>query len=118
MREKLASHTKHCCKVPMIKDGVKAIKHFSNKGIKTNCTLVFSPVSTVGSQRCNYITVYCRLDDNCNDGVELVRQIINTYNYYEFRLRFSSINKTFNAYQLHGSRCDVVTCPLMQLWAA
>ncbi|NLK15411.1 MAG: fructose-6-phosphate aldolase [Bacteroidales bacterium] len=116
--EKLASlHKNIVVKVPMIKDGVKAIKHFSNKGIKTNCTLVFSPGQALLAAKAGatYVSPFIgRLDDNCTDGVELVRQIVNTYNYYEFptQVLAASIRHSMHIISCMEAGADVVTCPL------
>jgi transaldolase len=101
----------------MIKDGVKAIKHFSNKGIKTNCTLVFSPGQALLAAKAGatYVSPFIgRLDDNCTDGVELVRQIVNTYNYYEFptQVLAASIRHSMHIISCMEAGADVVTCPL------
>ena len=116
--EKLASlHKNIVVKVPMIKDGVKAIKHFSNKGIKTNCTLVFSPGQALLAAKAGatYVSPFIgRLDDNCTDGVDLVRQIVNTYNYYEFptQVLAASIRHSMHIISCMEAGADVVTCPL------
>jgi len=116
--EKLASlHKNIVVKVPMIKDGVKAIKYFSNKGIKTNCTLVFSPGQALLAAKAGatYVSPFIgRLDDNCTDGVELVRQIVNTYNYYEFptQVLAASIRHSMHIINCMEAGADVVTCPL------
>ncbi|HPW67518.1 MAG TPA: fructose-6-phosphate aldolase [Salinivirgaceae bacterium] len=116
--EKLASlHKNIVVKVPMIKDGIKAIKYFSNKGIKTNCTLVFSPGQALLAAKAGatYVSPFIgRLDDNCTDGVELVRQIVNTYNYYEFptQVLAASIRHSMHIINCMEAGADVVTCPL------
>ena len=58
--------------------------------------------------------VHCRLDDNCTDGVELVRQIVNTYNYYEFptQVLAASIRHSMHIINCMEAGADVVTCPL------
>ena len=78
--EKLASlHKQIVVKVPMIKDGVKALKYFSNKGIKTNCTLVFSAGQALLAAKAGatYVSPFLgRLDDINQDGIELIEQIV------------------------------------------
>ena len=100
--EELAALNPHIVvKVPCIEDGIKAIKYFSNKGIRTNCTLVFSPF--VG-----------RLDDICNDGVGLVAQIVELYQTYDYKTQVlaASIRNTLHILQCAEVGADVVTCPL------
>ncbi len=116
--ERLASlHKNIVVKVPMIKDGIKAIKYFTNKNIKTNCTLVFSPGQALLAAKAGatYVSPFIgRLDDNCTDGVELVRQIVNTYNYYEFSTQVlaASIRHSMHIISCMEAGADVVTCPL------
>jgi transaldolase len=116
--EKLASlHKNIVVKVPMIKDGIKAIKYFSNKGIRTNCTLVFSSGQALLAAKAGatYVSPFIgRLDDNCTDGVELIRQIVNTYNYYEFSTQVlaASIRHSMHIINCMEVGADVVTCPL------
>ncbi|HON18140.1 MAG TPA: fructose-6-phosphate aldolase [Salinivirgaceae bacterium] len=116
--EKLASlHKNIVVKVPMIKDGIKAIKYFSQKGIRTNCTLVFSPGQALLAAKAGatYVSPFIgRLDDNSTDGVELIRQIVDTYNYYEFptQVLAASIRHTMHIIKCMEVGADVVTCPL------
>ncbi len=116
--EKLASlHKNIVVKVPMIKDGIKAIKYFSNKGIRTNCTLVFSPGQALLAAKAGatYVSPFIgRLDDHSTDGVELIRQIVDTYNYYEFptQVLAASIRHSMHIIKCMEVGADVVTCPL------
>ncbi len=74
-------------KVPMIKEGVKAIKHFSGKGIRTNCTLVFSAGQAILAAKAgaSYISPFLgRIDDINWDGVELIQQIVHIFSVYGF----------------------------------
>jgi transaldolase len=77
--EMLASlHPQIVVKVPMIKDGIKAIKYFSNKGIRTNCTLIFSAGQALLAAKAGatYVSPFLgRLDDISFDGIELIDQI-------------------------------------------
>ncbi|MFY9590966.1 MAG: transaldolase family protein, partial [Bacteroidales bacterium] len=85
--ELAALHQQIVVKVPIIKDGVKAIKYFSDKGIRTNCTLVFSVGQALLAAKAGatYVSPFIgRLDDNSTDGIELIGQIVDIYNYYEF----------------------------------
>lgn len=74
-------------KVPMIKDGVKAIKYFSEEGIRTNCTLVFSPGQAILAAKAGatYLSPFIgRLDDIAFDGLELIEQIVHIYANYGY----------------------------------
>ena len=99
--ELAALHPNIVVKVPCIADGIKAIKYFTNKGIRTNCTLVFSPF--VG-----------RLDDISSDGIELVEKIVDMYAYYGFNTQVlaASIRHTQHIIQCIEAGADVATCPL------
>ena len=112
-----ALHPNIVVKVPMIKEGIKAIKYFSGKGIRTNCTLVFSPGQALLAAKAGatYVSPFIgRLDDTCTDGVELIRQIVNTYNYYEYptQVLAASIRHTMHIIKCMEVGADVVTCPL------
>lgn len=86
--EELAALNPHIVvKVPCIADGIKAIKYFSNKGIRTNCTLVFSAGQALLAAKAGatYVSPFVgRLDDICSDGVGLVAQIVELYHYYDY----------------------------------
>ena len=80
-------HENIVVKVPMILEGIKAIKHFSNKGIKTNCTLVFSAGQALLAAKAGatYISPFLgRLDDISTDGLDLIEQIRLIYDNYAF----------------------------------
>ncbi len=104
-------------KVPMIKDGVKAIKKFSSEGIRTNCTLVFSAGQAILAAKAGagYVSPFIgRLDDMGQDGLELIAQIVNIYNNYGFETEIlaASIRHTIHLLQCAELGADVVTCPL------
>jgi transaldolase len=104
-------------KVPMIKDGVKAIKHFSDKGIRTNCTLVFSAGQALLAAKAgaSYVSPFIgRLDDISHDGLSLIEQIVQIYdNYgYETEVLAASVRHTMHLVQCAEIGADVVTCPL------
>ena len=86
--EMLASlHKQIVVKVPMIKEGVKALKYFSNKGIKTNCTLVSSAGQALLAAKAGatYVSPFLgRLDDINLDGMDLIHQIVHIYRTYDF----------------------------------
>ena len=104
-------------KVPMIKDGVKAIKHFTNEGIRTNCTLVFSAGQALLAAKAgaSYVSPFIgRLDDISYDGLQLIDQIVTIYQNYGFTTEVlaASIRHTMHLIQCSEIGADVVTCPL------
>ncbi len=112
-----ALHSQITIKVPMIKEGVKAIKYFSDKGLKTNCTLVFSVGQALLAAKAGatYVSPFIgRLDDISTDGVELIKQIVEMYNYYGFKTQVlaASIRHTQHIVQCASVGADVVTAPL------
>lgn len=103
--------------VPHIEDGIKAIKYFSNKGIRTNCTLVFSAGQALLAAKAGatYVSPFVgRLDDICNDGVGLVAQIVELYQTYDYKTQVlaASIRNTLHILQCAEVGADVVTCSL------
>lgn len=116
--ENLASlHPQIVVKIPMIKEGVKAIKYLKEKGIRTNCTLVFSAGQALLAAKAGatYVSPFIgRLDDISTDGVELIRQIVDMYNYYGFETQVlaASIRHTLHITQVVEAGADVATCPL------
>ena len=86
--EKLAAlHPNIVVKVPMIQDGIRAISYFTSKGIRTNCTLVFSPGQALLAAKAGatYVSPFIgRLDDISSDGLELIESIREIYDNYEF----------------------------------
>lgn len=116
--ENLASlHPQIVVKIPMIKDGVKAIKALKEKGIRTNCTLVFSTGQALLAAKAGatYVSPFIgRLDDISTDGVALIRQIVDMYNYYGFETQVlaASIRHTMHITQVVEAGADVATCPL------
>ncbi|HVD97351.1 MAG TPA: fructose-6-phosphate aldolase [Cytophagaceae bacterium] len=104
-------------KVPMIKDGVKAIKYFTEKGIRTNCTLVFTAGQALLAAKAGatYVSPFVgRLDDIATDGLELISQIRLIYdNYaYETEILAASVRHTMHLLKCAELGADVVTCPL------
>ena len=116
--ENLASlHPQIVVKVPMTKDGIKAIKYFSNKGIRTNCTLVFSAGQALLAAKAGatYVSPFLgRLDDVSSYGVELIEKIRTIYdNYgYETQILAASIRHTMHIMECAEIGADVATCPL------
>lgn len=104
-------------KVPMIKDGVKAIKKFSSEGIRTNCTLVFSPGQALLAAKAgaSYMSPFIgRLDDIAQDGLELIAQIRLIYDNYGFdtEILAASVRHTIHLIKCAEIGADVATCPL------
>ena len=116
--EKLAKlHKQIVVKVPMIKEGVKAIKYFSNKGIKTNCTLVFTAGQALLAAKAGatYVSPFIgRLDDIAYDGVELIAQIRLIYDNYGYKTQIlaASIRHVMHIIKCAEVGADVATCPL------
>ncbi|MCX2681358.1 fructose-6-phosphate aldolase [Galbibacter sp. EGI 63066] len=115
--ELAALHEQIIVKVPMIKDGVKAIKYLSDKGIKTNCTLVFSPGQALLAAKAGatYVSPFIgRLDDISTDGLSLIadiRQIYDNYG-YETEILAASIRHTMHVIDCAKLGADVMTGPL------
>jgi transaldolase len=115
--ELAALHKNIVVKVPMIKDGVKAIKYFSQKGIKTNCTLVFSAGQAILAAKAGatYVSPFIgRLDDVSTDGLALIEQMVQIYQNYNFgtQILAASVRHVMHLVQCAEIGADVVTCPL------
>lgn len=110
-------HPQIVVKIPMIKDGVKAIRYLTDKGIKTNCTLVFSAGQAILAAKAGatYVSPFLgRLDDVSFDGVELIQQIVNIYTLHGFETEVlaASIRNSLHIIKCAEAGADVVTCPL------
>lgn len=116
--EMLASlHPQIVVKVPMTKDGVKAIKYFTDKGIRTNCTLVFTAGQALLAAKAGatYVSPFIgRLDDISYDGLELIEQIVHIYQNYGYgtQVLAASIRHTMHLIKCAEIGADVATCPL------
>src|SRR6188768_1181065 len=104
-------------KVPMIKDGVKAIKKFSSENIRTNCTLVFSAGQAILAAKAGagYVSPFIgRIDDTGWDGMELIHQLrqIFTIQGYETAILAASIRNPNHIIKCAEAGADVCTCPL------
>lgn len=115
--ELAALHHQIAVKLPCTKAGIKAVKHFSGKGIKTNCTLVFSlgQALLVAKAGATYVSPFVgRLDDIGTDGVALIKQIVDVYAYYGFgtQVLAASIRHSQHILQCLEAGADVATCPL------
>jgi transaldolase len=119
--EELAKlHDQIVVKIPMIKDGIKAIRYFSQKGIKTNCTLVFSPGQALLAAKAgaSYVSPFLgRLDDVSTDGLELIKQIVHIYRTYGFdtEVLAASIRHPMHIVKCAEYGADVATCPLQPI---
>ncbi len=116
--KKLAAiHPNIVVKVPMIKDGVKALKWFSDNGIKTNCTLVFSAGQAILAAKAGatYVSPFIgRIDDSNWDGVDLIAQISQIYSIqgYKTKILAASIRSALHIVKCAEAGADVCTCPL------
>lgn len=104
-------------KVPCIADGIRAIKYFSSKGIRTNCTLVFSVGQALLAAKAGatYVSPFVgRLDDISEDGIALIAHIVKVYRTYNFSTQVlaASIRHTAHIIQCLDAGADVATCPL------
>ncbi|MCS6933790.1 MAG: fructose-6-phosphate aldolase [Chitinophagales bacterium] len=119
--KKLAAlHPNIVVKVPMIKDGIKAIRHFADEGIKTNCTLVFSAAQAILAAKAGATMVspfIGRIDDSNWDGVQLIEQIVHIYNLYGFKTEVlaASIRNSMHIVRCAEAGADIVTCPLSSI---
>ena len=107
-------------KLPMIKDGVKAAKYFSNKGIKTNVTLVFSAGQALLAAKAGatYVSPFLgRLDDISTDGLNLISEIRDIYDNYGFETEIlaASIRHTMHIIDCAKIGADVITSPLSSI---
>ena len=107
-------------KVPMIEEGVKALKYFSDVGIKTNCTLVFSAGQALIAAKAgaNYVSPFIgRLDDNSTDGLELIKEIRQIYDNFTFETQIlaASIRHTMHIVNCAKIGADVITGPLSSI---
>lgn len=115
-------HERIVVKIPMIKDGVKAIKYFTEKGIKTNCTLVFSAGQALLAAKAGatYVSPFIgRLDDVSTDGLDLIediRQIYDNYG-YETQILAASVRHPMHIIECAKIGADVITAPLSAISA-
>lgn len=115
-------HERIIVKIPMIKDGIKAIKYFTDKGIKTNCTLVFSAGQALLAAKAGatYVSPFVgRLDDISQDGMDLIadiRIIYDNYN-YDTQILAASVRHPLHIIQCAKLGSDVITAPLSAITA-
>lgn len=115
-------HSNIVVKVPIIKDGIKAIKYFSDKGIKTNCTLIFSAGQALLAAKAGatYVSPFIgRLDDVSTDGMDLIAQIREIYDNYMFdtEILAASVRHPMHIIQCAEIGADVMTGPLSAITA-
>ena len=115
-QELAAIDDKIVVKIPMIKDGIKAIKYLTEKGIRTNCTLVFSAGQAILAAKAGatYISPFLgRLDDVSFDGVDLIAQIAQIFDNYQFKTEIlaASIRHNMHLVQCAEIGAHVATCP-------
>jgi transaldolase len=121
--EELAKlHKQIVVKVPMIKDGIRAIKYFSSKGIRTNCTLVFSAGQALLAAKAGatYVSPFIgRLDDVSVDGLNLIDEIRVIYDNYGYgtQILAASVRHPMHIIECAKIGADVATCPLSAITA-
>ena len=113
-------HDQIVIKLPMIKDGVKACKYFSDRGIKTNVTLVFSPGQALLAAKAGatYVSPFIgRLDDISTDGLNLIAEIRHIYDNYAFdtQILAASVRHTMHVIDCAKLGADVMTGPLKSI---
>lgn len=119
--EQLAElHDQIVVKVPMIREGIKAIKYFSDKGIRTNCTLIFSAGQALLAAKAGatYVSPFIgRLDDISTDGLGLIAEIRHIYDNYNFdtQILAASIRHTMHIMDCAKIGADVMTGPLSSI---
>jgi len=116
-RKLAAIHPHIVVKVPMIKDGIKAIKWFTDNGIRTNCTLVFSAGQAILAAKAGatYVSPFIgRIDDSNWDGMDLIAQISHIYSVQGFKTEIlaASIRSPLHIVRAAELGADVCTCPL------
>ena len=112
-----AIHPNIVVKVPMIKDGIKAIKWFTDNGIQTNCTLMFSAGQAILAAKAGatFVSPFIgRIDDGNWDGVQLIEQIVSVFNAqgYMTEVLAASIRTPLHIVRCAEAGADVCTCPL------
>lgn len=115
-----ALHPQIVVKIPMIEDGVKALKYFANQGIKTNCTLVFSAGQALLAAKAGatYVSPFIgRLDDISTDGLNLIEEIREIYDNYDFQTQIlaASVRHTMHVIDCAKIGADVMTGPLSSI---
>jgi transaldolase len=115
-----ALHPQIVVKIPMIEDGIKALKYFSDQGIRTNCTLVFSAGQALLAAKAGatYVSPFIgRLDDISTDGLNLIEEIREIYDNYDFNTQIlaASVRHTMHVIDCAKIGADVMTGPLSSI---
>jgi transaldolase len=112
-----AIHPNIVVKVPMIKDGIKAIKWFTDNGIRTNCTLVFSAGQAILAAKAGaaYVSPFIgRIDDSSWDGIQLIEQLAHIFMVqgFETEILAASIRNPLHIVRAAEAGAHICTCPL------
>ena len=115
--ELAAIHDNIVVKVPCTVDGIRAVRHFTDHGIRTNCTLIFSAGQALMAAKAGatYVSPFIgRLDDVSTDGVQLIEQIRTIFDNYDFgtEILAASVRHTMHIIQCAEIGADVMTGPL------
>lgn len=116
--EKLAGlHRQIVVKIPVIREGIKAISYLNSNGIRTNCTLIFNPGQALLAAKAgaSYVSPFIgRLDDIGENGMELIEKLVHIFEIYgiETEIIAASIRNTSHILQCMEAGADVATCPL------
>ena len=115
-----ALHPQIVVKVPVLQDGIKAIRYFSDKGIKTNCTLVFSAGQALLAAKAGatYVSPFIgRLDDISADGLNLIDEIRLIYDNYDYKTQIlaASVRHTMHVIECAKIGADVMTGPMSSI---
>ncbi len=115
-----AIHPNIVVKVPMIKDGIKAIKWFTDNGIRTNCTLVFSAGQAILAAKAgaSYVSPFLgRIDDSSWDGVQLIEQLAHIFMVqgFETEILAASIRNPLHIVRAAEAGAHICTCPLSSI---
>lgn len=110
-------HPQIVAKLPCTEAGIKGVKYLADKGLRTNCTLIFSlgQAHLAAKAGATYVSPFIgRLDDISSDGIGLIKKIVEVFNYYDFQTNVlaASIRSTQHIIQCMEVGADVATCPL------
>jgi len=113
-------HQNIVVKIPMTKDGIKAIRYLTDKGIPTNCTLVFSAGQAILAAKAgaSFVSPFIgRIDDTSTDGLQLIEQIVSIYSMhgYETQVLAASIRNVNHIVKCAEIGADVITSPLSSI---
>ena len=119
-KELASLHPNIVVKVPCTKDGIRAIHHFTEQHIRTNCTLVFTVGQAMLAAKAgaSYVSPFVgRLDDIGSNGIQLISEIVEIFRYYGYQTQVlaASIRHTMHIIQCAQAGADVATCPLASI---